>query len=141
MSFAQAPGSKPAPESLVEARVCGLEVRVSDPTDVRIAGAQVSVVRKHDSPAAQRGTTDSNGLFRDRLPTGHYGLQVDAPGFQQYVQQDMNLSCDKQVPVTVDVQLQIGLMGQVVMVDYHAGVLRRAWFHTKSVFRRFLPSI
>ena len=73
-SFAQAPGSKPAPASLVEARACGLEVRVSDPTDAPIAGAQVSVVRKHASPAAQRGTTDVNGLFRDRLSVGHYEL-------------------------------------------------------------------
>jgi hypothetical protein len=54
----------------------------------------------------------------------------------------MNLSCDKQAAVTVDVQLQLGMMmGEVVTVDYHAGIPRRAWLGTKSVFRRFLHSI
>jgi Carboxypeptidase regulatory-like domain len=142
MSFAQTPGSVLGLESLIDARACSFEVKVSDPSPAPIGGAQVSVAPKHDPQAAQRGTTDGNGVFRDRLIAGHYDLRVESPGFQAYVHQDLNLSCDNQVPVTVDVQLTLGiLMGEVIVVDTTPRLVRKAWFRTKSAFRRFLNSI
>src|SRR5450432_248011 len=119
ISFAQAP---------TDAKTCTLEVKVSDVTGAQVGGAQVSVAPKRDPQAAQQGKTDASGVFRDKLTAGSYELRVEAPGFQTYLRQDLNLACE--APFDVNVQLQIGgsgLMGDVIMVSARK----------KSVFRRF----
>jgi hypothetical protein len=128
-AFAQAP------------EACTLEVKVSDVTGSPVSGSQVSLAPKKDTQAVRQGTTSADGLFRENVAAGQYQLRVGAPGFQQYAQ-DLNVSCDKPVPVAADVRLNISvLMGDVVIVDNHMGPVRRAWFRTRSVFQRLLRAV
>src|SRR6266567_1067501 len=60
-------------------------------------------------------TTESNGAYNIQyLPVGRYTVEVDAPGFKKFVQQNLVLTVDK--TVTLSVALSIGTESQTITV-------------------------
>jgi hypothetical protein len=136
-SFAQAPKSEqvqPAPD----ANACRLEIRVVDLAGAAIPGAHVSVQPEQVQSVSKAGATGSDGVFSDSIWPGRYSLNVQSPGFQPYTKQDVDVACGSQAPVSIDVQLQIGLMGEVVVINGHVNPVHRAWNNTTFFLRRLL---
>jgi hypothetical protein len=125
-AFAQAPA---------DTTKCTVDVKVSDITSAGIARAIVSLAPAQDAKAVSGGTTDDQGVFRDKISPGHYALKVESPGFALY-RQDVTVSCSNPLPINVDVKMSIGVvMGEVVSVS-NRGPLGNFWFSAKSAVLR-----
>ena len=60
-----------------------------------------------------RFETNSHGEYRiELLPIGHYEVQVEANGFQKYIQKGIVLTLDQVALVNVTIQ------GEVLTLDY-----------------------
>ena len=68
-----------------------------------------------DTNLSRTVEADSQGEYRlELLPTGHYQVQVDAPGFQKFVQSGIVLTLDQ--TALINATLQIGNVNQTVSV-------------------------
>lgn len=87
---------------------------VKDQAGALVQGATVKVT---NTATTQTQTTMTNSAAEFRvgnLPVGHYVLEVDAPGFQKYLQSNLVLTVDQ--TQTVDVVLAVGTQIQTVDV-------------------------
>src|SRR5581483_5763351 len=87
---------------------------VSDVKGAVVPAAAVQL-RNTATNSVQSFTTDSTGLYRfTALVTGTYELSVVAPGFQRFVESNINITAAAEYKV--DVQLQLGEVTSTVVV-------------------------
>ena len=109
---------------------CDVTVRVVDVTGAAIPRALVKLSKSAGAETVG-GASDDRGEFSGSVAPGVYSLAVEAPGFSTLRQE---FACKTSEAVSVDVQLQIGvLLGEVVEVKPgHASL----WEMFRSLFRR-----
>src|SRR5882724_8173521 len=87
---------------------------VADPTGAAVQGATVSA-KQAETGLTRIAVTDHSGAYDVlELPVGHYRLQVEAKGFQTYIQQGITLDVNEKA--TVPVHLAVGSETQHVEV-------------------------
>jgi hypothetical protein len=106
--------------------ICGSLVASGQQITGSISGTVKDVQGALITPAAVKATNVDTGLFRSAvtdssgiyniqyLPVGTYSVEVDAPGFKKFVQQNLVLTVDQ--TQTLNVILAVGVQSQTVTV-------------------------
>src|SRR6478752_5893561 len=95
---------------------------VQDPSSAFVQSASVSA-RQTETGLTRTATTDPSGTYiLLELPVGHYELQVEAKGFQKYIQQGITLNVNE--TATVPVRLTVGAETQQVQVMADAQLIQ-----------------
>jgi hypothetical protein len=95
---------------------------VSDPSGAVVRDATVTV-KQNETGLTRSTTSDRNGAYvLVELPVGHYQLEVQAKGFQKYVQQGISLNVNEMA--TVDVKLAIGAGSEQIIVQADAQLIQ-----------------
>jgi hypothetical protein len=95
---------------------------VADPTGAAVSGATVSA-KQAETGLTRTAVTDHSGAYDVlELPVGHYRLQVEAKGFQTYIQQGITLDVNEKA--TVPVRLAVGSETQRVEVLADAQIIQ-----------------
>jgi hypothetical protein len=101
------------------AQISGL---VSDPTGALVPNAKVAATHV-DTGLVRRAVTGADGIYElPDLPVGSYKLEVQAAGFETYVQTGILLEVSNKV--TVNVTLQVGQVRQAVEVSANANMVQ-----------------
>jgi hypothetical protein len=97
---------------------------ITDPSGALVQTAVVTV--KHvETGLTRTANTDHNGSYLlVELPVGHYRLEVEAPGFQKYVQDGISLDVNE--AAVVSVQLKVGSASQQVIVNADATLVQNS---------------
>ena len=94
---------------------------VTDPSGAVIQGATVTAWQA-ETGLSRKTTTDRNGSYvLLELPIGHYHLQVDAKGFQKYLQDGITLNVNE--TASVSPRLALGSEKQQVLVRADAELI------------------
>jgi hypothetical protein len=88
---------------------------VKDPQGALVAGATVTATNTNTGFKESATTSGDAEYTVSNLPVGAYILEVTAPGFQKFVQQNIVLSVDQ--TQTIDVLLTVGTQVQTVTVS------------------------
>ncbi len=95
---------------------------VSDPSGAVVQQAKVSV-RNADTGLARTELSDSAGNFIIlELPVGNYELEVQAKGFQKYIQSGITLNVNE--TASIPVRLAVGSSGEKVEVNADAQLIQ-----------------
>ena len=95
---------------------------VQDPSSALVQSASVSA-RQTETGLTRTATTDPSGAYiLLELPVGHYELQVEAKGFQKYIQQGITLNVNE--TATIPVHLSVGAETQQVQVMADAQLIQ-----------------
>lgn len=95
---------------------------VVDPSGAVVQGAAVNA-KQTETGLTRTVVTDSTGAYiLLELPVGHYELQIEAKGFQKYVQQGVTLNVNE--TATIPVRLVLGADTQVVRVMADAQLIQ-----------------
>jgi hypothetical protein len=95
---------------------------VVDPSGGIVQGASVSA-KQTETGLTRIAMTDRSGAYiLLELPVGHYQLQVEAKGFEKYVQQGITLNVNE--TATIPVRLVVGADTQVVQVKADARLIQ-----------------
>jgi len=95
---------------------------VADPSGGVVQGASVNA-KQTETGLTRTTTTDRAGAYvLLELPVGHYQLQVEAKGFQRYLQQGITLNVNE--TATIPVHLVIGAETQEVQVTADAQIIQ-----------------
>src|SRR5450432_3416919 len=95
---------------------------VADPTGAAVQGATVSA-QQAETGLTRTVVTDHSGAYDVlELPVGHYRLQVEAKGFQTYIQQGITLDVNEKA--SVPVRLAVGSETQRVEVLADAQIIQ-----------------
>ncbi len=96
---------------------------VVDPSGAIVQGAAVSA-QQTETGLTRTVTTDRSGAYTLlELPVGHYQLQVEAKGFQKYVQQGITLNVNE--TATVPIHLALGSETQQIRVTADAALIEQ----------------
>ncbi len=89
---------------------------VVDPSGAVVSGATVSA-RQTETGLARTAVTDRAGAYVVfELPVGHYEVQVEARGFQKYIQQGITLDVNE----TANVPIRLAVGAETEQVQVHA---------------------
>ncbi len=89
---------------------------VVDPSGAVVSGATVSA-RQTETGLARTAVTDRAGAYLVlELPVGHYEVQVEARGFQKYIQQGIILDVNE----TANVPVRLAVGAETEQVQVHA---------------------
>ncbi len=95
---------------------------VLDPSGAVVTAATVTATQ-NETGLARTATTDRAGAYvLLELPVGHYQLQVEAKGFQTYIQQGIILDVNE--TATIPVRLAVGAETQQVQVQADAQLIQ-----------------
>ena len=95
---------------------------VADPSGGIVQGASVNA-KQTETGLTRSAITDRAGAYiLLELPVGHYELQVEAQGFQKYVQQGITLNVNE--TATIPVHLVVGTGSQQVKVTADAQIIQ-----------------
>jgi hypothetical protein len=95
---------------------------VTDPAQAVVVGAEVEV-KNLGTGVVTRTLTNASGNFNvPSLPIGKYEVRVTAPGFKAYVETDVLVEATR--VVRLDTALQLGTVGESVMVQAEAPLLQ-----------------
>src|ERR1700678_4524676 len=95
---------------------------VLDPSGAIVQGATVTA-KQTETGLTRTGVTDHQGEYvLVELPIGHYQLEVQARGFQKYLQQGISLDVNQ--TATVGIQLRLGAESQQVEVNANATLVQ-----------------
>jgi hypothetical protein len=95
---------------------------VQDPSGALVESASVSA-RQTETGLTRTAATDSSGAYvLLELPVGHYELQVEAKGFQKYVQQGITLNVNE--TAVIPVHLAVGAESQILEVNADAQLIQ-----------------
>ncbi|MFC5864816.1 carboxypeptidase regulatory-like domain-containing protein [Acidicapsa dinghuensis] len=90
------------------------EGTVKDAQGAVIAGAQVRAINV-ETNLSRVETTNSQGVYIiENLPVGHYNVEVESPGFQKFLQENLLLTVEQ--TQTLNVTLTVGAASQTVTV-------------------------
>ena len=97
---------------------------VSDSTGSVVPGAKLTLINPATKAEVTHTTSDAHGVYNAlQMPPGTYTLVVEAPGFQRTeTQVQLSVASRVDLPVT----LQIGSVGETVMVTTQAEDLNRS---------------
>ena len=97
---------------------------VLDPSGAIVQAATITA--KHIETGLTRAAmTDRQGAYvLEELPIGHYQLEVQARGFQKYLQQGISLDVDE--TATVSIHLKVGAETELVEVRADAALVQSA---------------
>jgi len=94
---------------------------VTDPSGAVVVGAAVTA-RQTETGLSRETITDRSGSYvLLELPVGHYHLQVEAKGFQEYLQDGITLNVDETAAVSA--RLALGSEKQQVLVRADAELI------------------
>ena len=94
---------------------------VTDPSGAVVVGAAVTA-RQTETGLSRETITDRSGSYvLLELPVGHYHLQVEAKGFQEYLQDGITLNVDETAAVSA--RLALGAEKQQVLVRADAELI------------------
>src|ERR1700738_3231835 len=79
---------------------------VTDPQGAAIAGAQLAVIHRDTNTTTRVTTTPSGEYNAPNLVPGVYRIEITAPGFKRFL--DQNVTVGASSTVRVDAQLQLG---------------------------------
>lgn len=103
------------------AQTAGFSGTVVDPSHSSIAGAEVKITNEGNG-AVRSVTTESDGKFVfTQLAPGKYQLEVTAAGFKTSVRSHLDLLVG--ITTTIEVQLEVGTVAQVVTVESNIAAL------------------
>src|ERR1700686_2372784 len=95
---------------------------VTDPTGAIVQAATVTA-KEVETGLTRTAATDRQGAYvLVELPIGHYELQVQAQGFQEYLQKGISLDVNE--TATVSVRLKVGSAEQRVEVNADAELIQ-----------------
>jgi hypothetical protein len=95
---------------------------VADPSGGIVQGASVNA-KQTETGLTRVAVTDRAGAYiLLELPVGHYQLQVEAKGFERYVQQGITLNVNE--TATIPIRLVLGADSQVVQVMADARLIQ-----------------
>jgi Carboxypeptidase regulatory-like domain/TonB dependent receptor len=95
---------------------------VVDPSGAVVQGASLSA-KQTETALTRTATTDRDGAYvLLELPVGHYQLQVEAKGFQRYVQEGITLNVNETASILV--HLAVGSETQAVQVTADAQLIQ-----------------
>ena len=95
---------------------------VLDPSGAIVQGATVTA-KQTETGLTRTAVTDHQGEYvLVELPIGHYQLEVQARGFQKYLQQGISLDVNQ--TATVGIQLRLGAESQQVEVNANATLVQ-----------------
>ncbi len=95
---------------------------VSDPSGAMVQAATVTA-KQTETGLTRSAVTDHRGEYvLVELPIGHYQLEVQAKGFQKYLQQGISLDVNE--TATVGVHLKVGSETQQVEVSANAALVQ-----------------
>jgi len=95
---------------------------VTDPSNAAVPNAKVTI-RDVGKGVAYTTTTNETGNYsQTHLIVGVYEVQIEATGFQTFVQQNVNVSVD--AVVQVNARLTVGAVGEVVNVTGEVPLLK-----------------
>src|SRR3984885_12692895 len=95
---------------------------VLDPSGAIVQAATVTA-KQIETGLTRIAATDRQGEYvLVELPIGHYQLEVQAKGFQTYLQQGISLDVNQ--TATVDIQLKLGSETQQVEVSANAALVQ-----------------
>ncbi len=117
--------------------VCTASIKVADAAGAAMAGAQV-VLKTRTGAEIANGPTDSAGSFSRAVDAGQYVLSVLAPGFQPYTQR-VDLNCGSRNTVTLRVEMQLGMIGEIVPIETKRNnPFYRVWRSFGNLIRRIV---
>jgi TonB family protein len=109
--------------ALAQVPMSGLSGTVLDPSGAVIPNCHISV-KNLDGSNEETTTTNAAGVYQfASIPAGQYTLEVNAPGFKKFTLKTVQLTGS---PVTVNAQLTVGDVSEVVTVKGEAGAMAAA---------------
>jgi hypothetical protein len=87
---------------------------VIDPAGAVISGARVNVIHRDTSRAIVAVATDTGEFNAPNLTPGVYRIEITAPGFKRYVQDNITVAAS--TSVRLDAQMQLGQVTETVEV-------------------------
>ena len=91
---------------------------VTDPSDLVVAGAKVTVTLQETGVTRSNETNGSGDYDFPALPVGHYTVEVETKGFKTFLQNDIDVSLGH--VVVINVGLELGEVTQVVTTTAEA---------------------
>lgn len=95
----------------ITSRVVGT---VTDPTGALVPGATVTLTNQATNVSYHTTTTSAGSYVFEAVTVGTYAVTVEKPGFKKFVTRENTLTIGQ--PMTVNAQLQVGEVSQVVQV-------------------------
>jgi TonB family protein len=109
--------------ALAQVPMSGLSGTVLDPSGAVIPNCHISV-KNLDGSNEETTTTNAAGVYQfASIPAGQYTLEVNAAGFKKFTLKTVQLTGS---PVTVNAQLTVGDVSEVVTVKGEAGAMAAA---------------
>ena len=103
---------------------------VSDSTGAALPKATVTVRNLDTGATVSTETTDAGLYSAPNLPPGRYALTVEAPNFKKYVREGVTVPTG--TTVTLDIQMQLGMVSENVVVSADASQLESATSRQRS---------
>ncbi len=94
---------------------CRVQANVSDGSGAVLKGAAVSIVDPKTSAKMAQGVTAADGSMSAEIAPGTYSLRVESPGFMIF-NRALVATCEQPLK-RVDVVMEVGLVGEVVVVE------------------------
>ena len=95
--------------------------RVTDPNNAVVRDAKVTATNIETNEVREATTNDEGNFTIPQLQAASYRLKVEAPGFKTASIEDVKIAV--QITRTVDVTLEIGAIGDTVMVSAESGAV------------------
>ncbi len=94
---------------------------VTDPSGAAVANAKVTLTSQDRGTVLSVLTNESGNFTQTHLSTGTYRVEIEAPGFQRYVQDNVIVSVDRST--RLDAQLAVGQVTEEVNVTANPATL------------------
>ena len=95
---------------------------ITDPSGAVVAHAAVTAIQTETGLRRASSSGRDGAFVITELPVGHYRLQVEAKGFQKYLQEGISLNVNE--TATVPVRLKVGTERQEVTVRANAQLIQ-----------------
>jgi hypothetical protein len=100
----------------------GIVGNVTDPSGSAVVGAKVTITDTGKGITYNTLTNDSGNYSQSHLIVGVYEVRIESPGFESYVQRNVNVEVD--ATTQVNVHLTVGSVGEVVNITAEAPLLK-----------------
>ena len=95
---------------------------VTDPTGAAVAGAQLTLIHRDTNTPTKALSTGSGEYNLPNLIPGSYRMEVSAPGFKRFLQQNLTVSAGG--TVRVDATLQLGQVSESIEITTAAATIQ-----------------
>lgn len=95
---------------------------ITDPAGAAVAGAELSVINRDTNATIKLTSTSAGDYNAPNLSPGVYRIEVTAPGFKRFVQQNVIVAAS--TTVRTDIALQLGQVSEQIEVSATAAVIQ-----------------